>query len=1222
MIEFVYGFACGAICLVCSILFFLYLQFGEQTKAPNVSEQTDSFTIPSEIRSFLNLDEETIKTSEKESCFSLSLILHFLFQEHKDTRLFRRWLHKRLQLELNDISSRNAAAHYVVHHVRVRDLSVGSQFPIIKNIAVENMKICETDNSIESLSLLIDLTYTGDFHTSIFASTFLGETYIGVKIAKLTGTARIIMSRHPYPHWAFCFTTTPNLELEFETQFGGIAAHYFTQLIDKQFRSMLQKKQVWPNYKIRYRPFFPNPLMQPTPSPRTFQHVEIEGGLQVTVIQGTRLPVQIVDKNATVYVAVFLDPRPFANYTANNNHCTTLMINFPRNDAKEELGLTFAKCSDDFGSKKIKIESVVLDSSAAAAGFKHSDIILSVNNVIIHNENQVVKLLTYTKGDLAVLVERENEDLFRSDTPDSMEDLIDEELVNVEFDTKRDKNGQLVMTTIVDSHGVREETLEKIKGQITDDLKNETSPSHVNVTENNETEEKASLSVGKSYQKTPSTSPTIEIHPSPFKRAGTTVRPMSYLEGKMEKGGDKKWNSCDNLVVNYPEESVGSCENGEDKRSMHSQQHEQDTSSDAIDNISEDNDSLTSSKMSKKTRIAVKCQQVVSKFSTGKSKLNEMLKGRKDRPNSVYDSERASDNIDELCEEATEENIFNCDTDSLVNPTTLMNDHNDKKRPNSLEVPVVDASSKNKTKNGVKAKKLKKTSTVSTPHSKDDLSQNESLNKSKIFAKNTSDVPLQEKVKWNENLHFSLEKNVTKYLNVLVYAKMDASAEPSIEKEALDKNEKCGADKDKAEKDNGDNTPILLGYTSVYIPQIIDDCNLTMSKCHKEVFDLRPTRSSNLQFTNNFNISNKPGFDRRLCFGDIKIGFKYYEKGIPEEVSKKVTDTQSLKSSKSAEKSSKASLKEEEFKKVKVSQDNSVNQPSKPKYPHNWSSIVGKSTHGLLCEVCKTKHWFAGLNKCVTCNMLAHSKKCVDKAVMEYECNPENVRNAITEMEQNLLSKSASKASIIEYTNEQIPISSKETDLKDPDHKDSPKGLRRRKFAQKVSEGIKFIGKAYAESKNSKKAMESNEQLVNMIHLEEIISEELAVLECPKGVREMNIEPHNSYNEQVINSIREQAKVCFHEITDLTERKDKCEEKVNIVQKYINDVVLKKSEIRLETKSSEEGLPSDIVPDPEEALKLQKQIDDYDLKLQALALVMIYYCTGQKYCTNSHEDDF
>lgn len=56
------------------------------------NQQADTiYCFLQELRDFLKSGNNSNKAGRLESCFSLSLILHFLFQEHKDTRILRRY---------------------------------------------------------------------------------------------------------------------------------------------------------------------------------------------------------------------------------------------------------------------------------------------------------------------------------------------------------------------------------------------------------------------------------------------------------------------------------------------------------------------------------------------------------------------------------------------------------------------------------------------------------------------------------------------------------------------------------------------------------------------------------------------------------------------------------------------------------------------------------------------------------------------------------------------------------------------------------------------------------------------------------------------------------------------------------------------------------------------------------------------------------------------------
>uniref|UniRef100_A0A1I7XIC9 PDZ domain-containing protein n=1 Tax=Heterorhabditis bacteriophora TaxID=37862 RepID=A0A1I7XIC9_HETBA len=229
--------------------------------------------------------------------------------------------------------------------IRIRDLSLGTKFPNVNAIRVERVEVSEDKNIFENITFIIDIDYTGGFETSIDVTTVFGKrANLSIKITKLAGLVRFILSRQPYNHWTFSFVSAPTFETEISSQIQGHQLKRLIPLIKESIRRALQRKHVWPNYKIRYRPVFPNPLLQASPPLSSFAHVKLEGGLEVTVLQCSRLQTALVEKDT-------------ANYEV---YCTITM----------------------------------------------GDTLVAINNVPIRSERQVVRFLQQTIGDLFVLVDR------------------------------------------------------------------------------------------------------------------------------------------------------------------------------------------------------------------------------------------------------------------------------------------------------------------------------------------------------------------------------------------------------------------------------------------------------------------------------------------------------------------------------------------------------------------------------------------------------------------------------------------------------------------------------------------------------------------------------------------------------------------------------------------------------------------------------------------------
>lgn len=151
-------------------------------------------------------------------------------------------------------------------------MNLGTQFPDIKNITVEQVKLDKKESYIDTLSLCLDLDYTGNFLLSIDAKMKFGKTaYLSLKgkleitsniwiaycsiyvVKKLSGLARLEFSRNPYTHWSFSFYNEPIIELAVESHFQGRQLQSnITNLIVNQIKKAIKRKHTLPNYKIRY----------------------------------------------------------------------------------------------------------------------------------------------------------------------------------------------------------------------------------------------------------------------------------------------------------------------------------------------------------------------------------------------------------------------------------------------------------------------------------------------------------------------------------------------------------------------------------------------------------------------------------------------------------------------------------------------------------------------------------------------------------------------------------------------------------------------------------------------------------------------------------------------------------------------------------------------------------------------------------------------------------
>uniref|UniRef100_A0A0R3RM92 PDZ domain-containing protein n=1 Tax=Elaeophora elaphi TaxID=1147741 RepID=A0A0R3RM92_9BILA len=231
---------------------------------------------------------------------------------------------------------------------------------------------------------------------------------LSIKLTRLSGKIRLKLTREPFTHWVFAFVDMPTLEFQVDSQWQGKQVKHLIPFITQKFRRMVQRKHVWPNYKIRYRPLFPNPLYQPSPSIGAFEYIKTTGLLEVTVLRCTRLNTALVSNgNSEIFCVVSVDHRPLMqDATRCSTRCITVLLNFSRHGISESIGLTFSKLVSSIGVRSVQISTVESFSSAERCGFKAGDVVIAVNNVPITSERQLNKLLSGTSSELNVLVDR------------------------------------------------------------------------------------------------------------------------------------------------------------------------------------------------------------------------------------------------------------------------------------------------------------------------------------------------------------------------------------------------------------------------------------------------------------------------------------------------------------------------------------------------------------------------------------------------------------------------------------------------------------------------------------------------------------------------------------------------------------------------------------------------------------------------------------------------
>lgn len=100
------------------------------------------------------------------------------------------------------------------------------------------------------------------------------------------------------------------MDIEVESHFNGKNLAQLTTLIKNQIRKSVKRKHTLPRYKVRYKPFFRQPIPRDGKQ-EIFVHNSLitVGKLSVEVMEGSRLPP--LPANAQLYCIVSVDSLPW-----------------------------------------------------------------------------------------------------------------------------------------------------------------------------------------------------------------------------------------------------------------------------------------------------------------------------------------------------------------------------------------------------------------------------------------------------------------------------------------------------------------------------------------------------------------------------------------------------------------------------------------------------------------------------------------------------------------------------------------------------------------------------------------------------------------------------------------------------------------------------------------------------------------------------------------------
>ncbi|XP_041117247.1 PDZ domain-containing protein 8-like [Polyodon spathula] len=346
-------------------------------------------------------------SSKSETCNFLNAIFLFLFRELRDTNLVRHWVTKKIKVEFEELLQTKTAGR-LLEGLSLRDFSLGNSLPVFKTAKLIRPVSCNEDGMPEELNFEVDLEYNGGFHLAIDVEMVFGKSaYLFVKMTRVVGRLRLQFTRLPFSHWSFSFLEDPLIDFEVRSQFEGRPLPQLTSIIVNQLKRVIKRKHTLPNYKIRYKPFFPFQV-QPTS-----ESVDVDLSIQDTRIVEGRLKVTVVECSR-LFILGSYDRETYV-------HCTVELSSSvwkekPRSSVKtaeiikgnsQSVGLTLRQVPViEEDAVHVSIETVVPNSPAALADLQKGDRLIAIGGVKVTSSVHVLKLIKQAGDKVLVYYER------------------------------------------------------------------------------------------------------------------------------------------------------------------------------------------------------------------------------------------------------------------------------------------------------------------------------------------------------------------------------------------------------------------------------------------------------------------------------------------------------------------------------------------------------------------------------------------------------------------------------------------------------------------------------------------------------------------------------------------------------------------------------------------------------------------------------------------------
>lgn len=376
------AYVAGAVSIIVATWWWLTTQKALTDKPESASPGVSQAQLPEELLKKIKKGEEGYQ--RRETCVALNLLLQFFFQEMQYENNIIRWLTNKLNLEFNELLKHRALSK-IIGSMKVRDLQLGSNFPIIKAVTPQHVELDSSTSTLNMVDVAVEMEYNGGIQLTVDAeSRFAKSTMVTIKVINLSGKARLQFSRYPFTHWSFSFYEEPEANFEVKSNLLGRHIPRFSNIIVSRLRSMLKRKHTLPYFKLRAAPLIK----------RDQSALPEEGGsvppgrLTAQIIKCSRLQKCLVGE--FLYCTVILSEVPLVCGVETTAGLWVIQDLLIKRSKGAPIGILLRNTQE----KEQVVETVAVGSSAYIAGVRKGDILQSVNNTILTSGAKAAKLFS------------------------------------------------------------------------------------------------------------------------------------------------------------------------------------------------------------------------------------------------------------------------------------------------------------------------------------------------------------------------------------------------------------------------------------------------------------------------------------------------------------------------------------------------------------------------------------------------------------------------------------------------------------------------------------------------------------------------------------------------------------------------------------------------------------------------------------------------------------